>query len=162
MNMVLNMKRTPKEIPIWSIIITVFLHGVQLIGLMHEFPKCLEMIFPRFNPDKSFSLKDHRKNFYLVVNLMNIEHKEIVCRLFPYTFENEEFTWYYNLPAVSIRRLDEFDRGFLNEFGEEKTPATLLREPNTLKTKKKEKIKDFNQHFAIILKNIYVDVVPTK
>jgi hypothetical protein len=75
---------------------------------MHDFPKCPERIFPRFDPDKSCSPEDHINNFYLAVRLMNVEHEDIVCRFFPYTFENKASTWYYNFPVRSIRSWDAF------------------------------------------------------
>jgi hypothetical protein len=64
---------------------------------------------------------------------MNVEHEDVVCRMFTYTFENKASMWYYNLPIGSIRSLDAFERTFLNNFGEDKTPATLRRELIVLK-----------------------------
>jgi hypothetical protein len=52
---------------------------------------------------------------------MNVEHEDVVCIIFPYTFENKASTWYYNYLSSSIRSWDVFERDFLNKFGEEKT-----------------------------------------
>jgi hypothetical protein len=62
--------------------------------LVHDFPKCLERIFPRFDPEKSCSPKDHINNFYLVFNLMNVEHEDAIYRLLHYTFKNKSSMWY--------------------------------------------------------------------
>jgi hypothetical protein len=69
---------------------------------------------------------------------MNVEHEDVVYRLFPYTFENKVSTWYYSLPIGSITSWDDFEKEFINKFGEEKTPTTLLKELITIKMEKKE------------------------
>jgi hypothetical protein len=79
---------------------------------------------------------------------MNVQHEDIVCRLFPYTFENKASTWYYNLS--SIRSWDTFEKYFISKFREEKTPTMLFKELVSLKMEKKEKVNYFNQFFTTI------------
>jgi hypothetical protein len=78
-------------------------HGaLNLGGKLHDLPKNLERILPKFYPDKSCAPKDHIKNFYLSMQLMNVYHEDVVYILFPYTFKNKASTWYYSLPIGSI------------------------------------------------------------
>jgi hypothetical protein len=114
-----------------------------LIGPLHDLSKLPKRILHGFDLYNSCILEDHINNFYLVVRIMNVEYEYIVSRIFPYTFENKACTWYSNFPTRSNMSWDAFERDFLNKFGEEKTPTTLLRELITIKMEKKEKIKYF-------------------
>jgi hypothetical protein len=58
---------------------------------------------------------------------MNVKHDDVFPRLFPYTFENKEFTWYYSLLTGSIRERSDFEGEFLSKFSENKSPTTLLK-----------------------------------
>jgi hypothetical protein len=103
-------------------------HGaLNFGGKIHDLPKHLESMLPKFDLHKSFGLEDHIQNFYLVVKLMNVENEDVLCRLFPYTFKNKASTWYYSLPMGSITNWNDFEKEFVNKFGEEKNPTTLMK-----------------------------------
>jgi hypothetical protein len=59
---------------------------------------------------------------------MNVQHEDVVCRLFPYTFENSASTWYFNLPVGSITSWMKFQKDFLDKFAEETTTGDLMAE----------------------------------
>jgi hypothetical protein len=40
----------------------------------------------KFDPNKLGSLKDHINNLFLAICLQLVQHEDVVCRLFPYTF----------------------------------------------------------------------------
>ena len=60
---------------------------LNLASPLHDLPKNPEKVLPKFDPRKGVFAEDHLKIFYLALNLLNVEHKDLVCRLFPYTFE---------------------------------------------------------------------------
>jgi hypothetical protein len=70
---------------------------VIVLGDNQPLPKHLEKLLPKFDPNKKDSTKDHIKKFMRIVRLMNKEHEDVVCRLFPYTFEGKASTWYFSL-----------------------------------------------------------------
>jgi len=80
----------------------------------------------------------------LVEQLMNVQHKYLVCKFFPYTFEGKASTWYFTLAQGSITSWDQFEDLFLSKYGEENTSKTLVMELSKLKKNSNEKIKDFN------------------
>jgi hypothetical protein len=125
--------------------------ALNIPGQMHDLPKHPERLLPKFDPDKSCSPEYHINNFYLAIHLLDVQHEDVVCRLFPYTFENKASTWYYNLLVRSIRSWDNFEKYFISKFEDEKTPAMLFKELVALKMEKKEKVKYFNQCFTTIL-----------
>ena len=72
----------------WLRIATVGVPGVQ-----HPLPKNLDKLLPKFNPDNKELVEVHVDKFILVVQTMNVQHEDIVCRLFPLTFEGKASTW---------------------------------------------------------------------
>ena len=59
---------------------------------------------------------------------MNVQHEDVVCKIFPYTFENSTSNWYFNLPVGSITSWTKFQKDFLEKFAEETTTGDLMAE----------------------------------
>jgi membrane-bound acyltransferase YfiQ involved in biofilm formation len=72
---------------------------------------------------------------------MNVQHKDVVFMLFPYTFENSSFTWYFNLPVGSITSWMKFQKNFLDKFAEETTIGALMAKLFTATMSSKERVK---------------------
>jgi hypothetical protein len=104
-----------------------------VVGQLHDFPKHSEKFLPKYDPDTKESQEDHVSKFMLAVSLMVVEHEYVVCILFPFTFEGKTSTWYFPLPQGSITNWNEFKTKFLKNFGEDKTPTTLVLELSKLK-----------------------------
>ena len=68
---------------------------------------------------------------------MNVQHEDVVCRLFPLTFEGKAVVWYFSLTQGSITSWSDFSQAFLNKFGEDKTPAVLALELGRIKMESK-------------------------
>jgi hypothetical protein len=100
---------------------------LNLVKPLHDIPKHLERLLPKFDTDTSRSLEDHVKNFFLDTHLLDVHYEDVVCRIFPYTFENNASTWYFNLPASSITCWNDFKKSFIGKFGEEKSLVALLK-----------------------------------
>jgi hypothetical protein len=98
----------------------------------------------------------------LAVRLMNVQHEDVVCRLFPYTFENKSSTWYFSLAQASITSWNAFETTFIEKFGEDKTPTTLVLDLSRIKMDAKEKVKDFNQRFLTLMNKIPQASKPTE
>ena len=90
----------------------------------------------------------------LAVWLLDVERKDVVCRLFPYTFEGKASTLYFSLTVGSITNWNEFEVAFMNKFGDDKTPAALVLELSRIRMETKEKVKDFNQWFLTLRNRI--------
>jgi hypothetical protein len=94
----------------------------------HPLPKHPDKFLPKFDPKKKDSTENHIKKFMLAVRLMNMEHEDVVCRLFPYTFEGKASTWYLCLTQGSITRWNDFETAFVEKFGDDKSPTILVLE----------------------------------
>jgi hypothetical protein len=64
-------------------------------GAQHPLPKHPEKWLPKFDPDSKQIVEDHIKKFMLAIRLCNVKHEDVVCRLFPYTFEGNASMWYF-------------------------------------------------------------------
>jgi hypothetical protein len=69
---------------------------------VHNLPRHLRKLLPKYDPKTSGFPEDHINKFILAIKIMNVQHEDMVCRPFPYTFENSGSTWYFNLPVGSI------------------------------------------------------------
>ena len=110
---------------------------MSVLGNQHRLPKNLENWLPKFNPDKKIPMEYPIKYFMQAIRLRNVIHEDVVCRLFPYTFEGKAYTWYFSLEASSIPSWDVFSELFTQKFGDGKTPEELVIELSSMKTKGK-------------------------
>jgi hypothetical protein len=60
---------------------------VVVPGAQHPLPKHPKKWLPKFDPDSKQIAEDHIKKFMLAIRLHNVEHEDVVCRFFRYTFE---------------------------------------------------------------------------
>jgi hypothetical protein len=135
---------------------------VAVPGAQHPLPKHPEKWLPKFDPDSKQIAEDHIKKFMLAIRLRNVEHEDVVCRLFPYTFEGNASTWYFSQQPHTIASWEKFESIFLEKFGDGKPPEVLVMELSNLKMNAKEKVKDFNQIFLTLKNRIPADSMPAE
>ena len=71
---------------------------IAVPGAQRPLPKHPEKLLPKFDPDSDVTHEDHKKQFILSLLLMNVQHEDVVCRLFLYTFIGKASTWFSVLP----------------------------------------------------------------
>jgi hypothetical protein len=135
---------------------------VAVPGPQHPLPKHPEKWLTKFDPDSKQLAEDHIKKFMLDIRLCNVEHEDVVCRLFPYTFEGSASTWYFAQQPRTIASWEKFESIFLEKFGDGKPLEVLVMDLSNLKMNAKEKVKDFNQRFFTLKNRIPADSMPTE
>jgi hypothetical protein len=103
-------------------------NAIMVPGAQHPFPRYPKKLLPKFDQDNDVSPKDHIKQFMLSLRLIDVQHEDVVCRLFPYTFIGKESTWFFSLTARSITSWKQFETAFLTQFGDDKTVGVLFLE----------------------------------
>ena len=88
------------------------------------------------------------------MNLMNVQHEYVACRLFCLTLQGKASSWFFNLSSRSITSWQQFQNAFIIRFGDDKTSGTLLLELSRLNINENEKVKEFNQKFITLLNKI--------
>ena len=133
---------------------------ISVLGDQDIFPKNLEKWLPKFNLDDKIPTKDHIKYFMQAMRIRNVIHEDMVCRLFPYTFEGKASTWYFSLEDSFIPSSDVFSKLFSKKIGDEKTPEELVIEIFSMNTNGKERVKYYNHRFSYLKNRIPSTVLP--
>jgi hypothetical protein len=136
--------------------------AVAVPGPQHPLPKHPEKWLTKFDPDSKRTAEDHIMKFMLDIRLCNVEHEDVVCKLFPYTFEGNASTWYFAQQPRTITSWEKFESIFLEKFGDGKPPEVLVMDLSNLKMNAKEKVKDFNQRFLTLKNRIPTDAMPAE
>ena len=63
--------------------------SIDIHGPTHPFPKNTQKFLPKYDPDDDVLPLHHIKKFMYALNLMNVEHEDVVCRLFPHTLQEK-------------------------------------------------------------------------
>ena len=74
--------------------------GLQ--GPLHELPRNAVDILPKFDGEGNASANEHIRKYESIICLLNVVYKDVVCRLFPLTFEGKDFCWFNFFPIHSI------------------------------------------------------------
>jgi hypothetical protein len=135
---------------------------VAVPGTQHPLPKHPEKWLTKFDPDSKRTAEDHIMKFMLDIRLRNVEHEDVVCRLFPYTFEGNASTWYFSQQPRTITSWEKFESIFLEKFEDGKPLEVLAMDLSNLKMNAKEKVKDFNQRFLTLKNRIPTDSMPAE
>ena len=53
------------------------------------------------------------------LNLMNVEHEDVVCKLFPHTLEGKATKWFFNLAPGYITSWQKIEDAFMAQFSDE-------------------------------------------
>ena len=102
--------------------------SIAVPGAQHPLPKHPKKLLPKLDPNNDVTPKDHIKQFMLSLRLMDVQHKDVVCKLFPYTFVDKASTWFFSLTTGSIASWQQFETAFLTQFGDDKTFGILFLE----------------------------------
>ena len=128
--------------------------AISILGAQHPLPKHPEKLLLKFDHDNNVTPEDHIKQLLLSLRLLCVQHEDLVCRLFPYTFVAQASTWFFSLFVGSLASWQQFETSFLSQFGDDRTSGVLVLELSRIKFHKKEKVKDFNQRFINLLNHI--------
>ena len=74
-------------------------------------------------------------------SLMNVEHEDVVCRLFPHTLQGKATKWFFNLAPGSITSWKKFEVEFMVEFSDEETQRILSLELLGIRMNEMRKLK---------------------
>ena len=135
---------------------------LNLDAPLHDIPKYPERVLPKFDHGKCIFAEDHLKSFYLSLDILNVEHEDVVCRLLSYTIEPKASSWFFSLQDNSIENWDTFERVFKIKFANKKIVATIMNELLSMRMEKKEKFQDFNQRFTTLLSSFSAAAKPVE
>jgi len=97
------------------------------------------------DPDRTAD--EHIKIFEANMFMLQVQHEDVICRLFPYSLQDEAYYWFANLPAASINSWPNLKTAFLNRFRMPTTPSDLYRSFVEIRWEEGEMISTFNNRF---------------
>ena len=71
-------------------------------SVQHHLPRDPHKFLPNIDPDSKHPNEDHVKYCMLAIRKDTIHHQDVVCKLFPYTFERKSTTQYFTQPQQRI------------------------------------------------------------
>jgi hypothetical protein len=97
----------------------------------HDLPagKYLKRL-PRFTGKLGVSTEDHLADFLQVVDDFDVEHEDVVMRMFVPTLEGEARAWYKSLPDASIDGWDSFQEKFIERWSDKQDNLAVYKFPS--------------------------------
>lgn len=92
----------------------------------------------------------------------NVEHHDVVLRLFIQSLDGEVRKWFKSLPNNSITTQEEMENSFLQKWGEKRDHTYMLTKFNVIKKKSREDIYDFIKRFNKLYKSLLAEIKPAQ
>ena len=125
----------------------ITIDAISIPGPAHPFPKKPQKFLPKYDPDDDVLPEYHIKQFMDALNLMNVEHENVVCRLFPHTLQGNATKWFFNLAPRSITSWKKIEEAFMAEFSDEEKPRIFSLELLGIIMNEDEKVKSMKDLF---------------
>ena len=117
-------------------------------------------ILPRFNAENEIDAQKHLEVFYAFAKNFNVEHLDVVLRLFVQSLDGEARKWFKTLVGRSITTWEIMEDTFLRKWGEKKYHGHCLTEFNTLKKRHNEGVSEFIKRFNKLYLSLPADMKP--
>jgi hypothetical protein len=130
------------------------INALTIPGPQNPLPRHPEKLLPKFDLENDILPEDHINKVILAMNLINLQHEDVVCKLFFFTLQGKTSSWFFNLAPRSMTSWQQFETDFITQFGDDKTSGTFFLELSRIRINKKKKVKDLNQIFITLLNRI--------
>lgn len=77
-------------------------------------------LLPKFNGEDEISSQRHMETFFAFAENLNIEHLDVVLRLFVQSLDGKTEKWFKSLPDASNATWEELENSFTQIWGEKK------------------------------------------
>jgi hypothetical protein len=108
-----------------------------------EYHDCL----PKFAGNNVVTVEDHLNAFLKFVDDLEIEHEDVVMKMFMQTLEGDTRAWYKALPVGSINGWDSFQRKFTERWVDKQDNSYLLDAFSSIRKEENETVSEFNTNF---------------
>ena len=91
---------------------------------------------------------------------LNVEHLDVVMRLFVQSLNGEAIKWFKSLPNGPINNWDELETQFTQRWGEKRDHGYSLTEFNAIKRNPNENISKFVKRFNKLYNSLPIEMKP--
>lgn len=117
-------------------------------------------LLPRFNGEDDNTTLRHIEIFCSFAENLNVEHLDVVMRLFIQSLDGEARKWFKAIPNASITTWKELENSFTQKWGEKRNHEYLLTEFNAIRKKPEEDILEFIKRFNKQYNNLSSKIKP--
>lgn len=123
----------------------LFFDGIP--GQPNVIPNEIREKIPLFTRNNVITCEQHLKLFTYIINDYEIEHEDVVMKLFVQSLVEDDRDWYRGLSENNIASWDEFVRCFKEKYVECVNSRYMLNEFNNIKKHYNESMSEFNGRF---------------
>lgn len=127
---------------------------------MNAMPQEYLKFLPRFTGEDEIIVEQHLPLFYTFVEKFNVEHLDVVMRLFVHPLSGEARKWFQGLPNGSINDWDGLEIQFIQRWGEKRDHVYSLTKFNAIKKKSNESMSDFVKIFNKLYNSLPMEMKP--
>ena len=127
---------------------------------MNTMPQGYLKLLPRFTGEDEITAEQYLPLFCTFAKFFNVEHLDVVMRLFVQSLSGESRKWFKGLPNGSINDWDELKSQFIQIWGENRDHGYSLTEFNAIKKKSDENMSDFIKRFNKLYNSSPTEVKP--
>ena len=99
---------------------------LALPQVLNDMPQDYLKILPRFNWENESDAQKHLETFFSFAENFNVEHLDVVLRLFVQSLDGEAQKWFKTLASCSITTWDNMEDTFLRKWGRIKIMDNVL------------------------------------
>jgi len=125
-----------------------------ICGYPNALPPKIRFFLPKFNGIKDESAERHLQQFMNVIDDFEIDHEDVVMRLFVQSLDEDARDWFSYLPAHSVSSWHGFKSAFLVQYGERISEYAVISNFMYIHIEEGELIPAFNLRFMRALNRI--------
>ena len=127
-----------------------------LYDMLQDYLKLL----PWFSGEDSTSAQRHIENFCTFAENVNVEHLDVVLRLFVQSLDGEARKWFKSLADNTVTSWEEMEILFTLKWGEKRDHRYVPTKFNPLKKRHNEDVIEFLKRFNKLYNNIPAKIKP--
>ena len=113
---------------------------LALPQVLNDMPQDYLKLLPRFTGEDSTSTQRHIENFRAFAKNVNVEHLDVVLRLFIQSLDGESQKWFKSLVNNTVTTWEEMENLFTLKWGEKRDHGYILTEFNAIKKRHNEDV----------------------
>lgn len=131
---------------------------LQLPQPFNQMPWDYLRTLPHFTGEDEQVAENHVSVFCNFANSLNVEHLDVILRLFVQSLEGEARKWFKGLPNNSIPSWEEMEHLFMQKWGEKRDHWYSLTEFNAINKKFDETVVEFVRRFNKLYNSLPVEI----
>ena len=116
-------------------------------GFPHPIPNDLRDKVTKFAGNNAVTGEEHLKKFIDMLNDYEVEHEDVVMKLFVHSLTEDARDWFRRLPDDSVSSWSDLETLFKEQYGDKTNASFMLNDFNNIKKSPNESAFDFNVRF---------------